>query len=77
MGANNGSSPQGTVDFTDISSIVAKFKNVPGALAKCRADVAPDVPDKIIDFQDISSVVDAFRGLPYPYPGPQAVDPCE
>ena len=70
VGGDNAASPQGTVDFNDISSVVDKFKNLPGAPSKTRADVAPDVPDKIVDFVDIPAVVDAFKGLPYPYEGP-------
>ena len=53
---------------------VDKFKNLPGAPVKARADVAPEIPDQIVDFVDIPWVVDAFRGLPYPW-GPSA-DPC-
>jgi hypothetical protein len=64
------SAPDGTVNFVDISCVVDKFKNLPSAPIKTRADVAPDVPDRIIDFVDIPSVVDAFKGLPYPYGGP-------
>jgi hypothetical protein len=77
VGANNPASPQGAVDFNDISSIVDKFKNLPGAPTKSRADVAPDVPDQIVDFSDIPAVVDAFRGVRYPFDGPPVVDPCE
>jgi hypothetical protein len=70
VGGANNQPPNGVVNFNDISSVVDKFKNLPGAPIKSRADVAPDVPDKIVDFVDIPSVVDAFRGLPYPYGGP-------
>ena len=76
VGTNNAASPQGTVDFNDISSVVDKFKGLPGAPSKSRADVAPSLPDKIVDFQDIPSIVDAFRGLAYPYAGPPVADPC-
>ena len=77
VGGNNAASPQGTMDFVDISSVVDKFKNLPGAPAKSRADVAPSLPDKIIDFTDIPAIVDAFKGNAYPYPGPPVDDPCD
>jgi len=68
--------PQGVIDFVDISGCVDKFRNLPTAPQKARADVinsnitqAP--PDRKVDFVDISAVVDAFRGSPPPLPGPQ------
>ena len=76
VGGNNAASPQGTVDFVDISSVVDKFKNSTGAPSKTRADVAPSLPDRIVDFVDIPSIVDGFKGRPYPYAGPPATDPC-
>ena len=63
--------PQGFVDFDDITAVVDKFINYPGAPGKPRADIAPDKPDLIVDFNDIPMVVDAFRVLPYPYGGPK------
>ena len=62
--------PDGDVDFDDITAVVDKFRNLPGAPIKARADIAPDMPDQIVDFTDIPAVVDAFRSLPYPYDGP-------
>lgn len=67
-GDGNQSPPQGTVDFSDISSVVDKFKNLADAPSKSRADVASGTPcttDQIVDFVDIPAVVDAFRGFPY------------
>jgi hypothetical protein len=58
--------PQGFVDFDDISSTVAKFKNAPNAPQKVRADVCPCALDQKVDFTDIPCVVDGFRNLPYP-----------
>ncbi len=63
--------PNGTVDFIDISAVVDKFRNLPGAPDKARADVSPAVPDRVIDFVDISYVVDSFRGNDYPFPFPE------
>jgi hypothetical protein len=58
------------VDFEDIAAVVDKFRNLPGALTKARADVSGSTPDRIIDFTDISFVVEAFRNLDYPFPVP-------
>jgi len=74
-------SPQGVVDFVDISAVVDKFRNLPGAPGKVRADlinstVSHPEPDRKIDFVDISYCVDAFRGAAAPLPGPPEVDPC-
>jgi hypothetical protein len=73
--------PQGVIDFVDISAVVEKFKNTPGALRKARADLINSTitlppPDQKVDFVDISFCVDAFRGsAPLPA-GPPLVDPC-
>ena len=64
------SAPQGLVDFDDISSTVAKFKNGPKAPQKVRADVCPCVIDHKVDFTDIPCVVDGFRQLSFPCPPP-------
>jgi len=74
-------SPQGVVDFVDISCVVDKFRNLIGAPRQARADVANSsagypLPDGQVDFVDISLVVDAFRGVAALPPGPPAVDPC-
>ncbi len=76
------SSPQGVVEFVDISGCVDKFKNTPGAPRKARADVINStvtlpLPDQKIDFVDISCIVEAFRGAPCALPGPPLTDPCE
>ncbi len=62
--------PDGRIDFIDITAVVEKFKNLPGAVIKARADLAGNIPDLVVDFVDISSCVDAFRGDPYPFDGP-------
>jgi len=67
--------PNGVVDFLDISAVVDKFRNLPGAPTKSRTDLVGSLPDLVIDFVDISSCVDAFRGLPYPFSGPDLA-PC-
>ena len=55
-------------DFVDVSAIVDKFKNVPGALSKVRVQLQPRVPNPNddISFLDISACVDAFKGIAFP-----------
>lgn len=55
---------------TDVTACLDKFKNLPGAPAKARADVEPDVADWLVNITDVTSVLDAFRGLTYPFDGP-------
>lgn len=74
-------SPNGVVNFVDISAAVEKFKNLPSAPIKARADVtsadvADPIPDLKVDFVDISYIVEAFRSEAVPPPGPPTVDPC-
>jgi hypothetical protein len=69
-------SPDGVVDFIDISEAVDKFMNRPDTLSKSRVDVAPATVDLVVDFVDISWIVEAFRGSPFPYAGPGTSDPC-
>ncbi len=76
--------PDGVVDFEDITAVVEKFRNEPGAPIKSRADlINSDVtnpePDRKVDFVDITFCVDAFRGFeqhPNPYLGPDPDDYC-
>ena len=74
--------PQGVVDFVDISAVVDKFRNLPSAPRKARADllnstVTEPKPDRKIDFVDISYCVDAFRSEAIALPGPPSLDPCQ
>jgi len=73
--------PQGVIDFVDISGVVDKFRNLPRAPRKARADlinsvVTNPIPDQKIDFVDISYCVDGFRGAASLPPGPPTADPC-
>jgi hypothetical protein len=73
--------PQGVVDFVDISAVVDKFRNLPTAPRKSRADIINSDtfqadPDRKVDFVDISCVVDAFRNTPCALVGPPTTDPC-
>lgn len=58
-------------DALDITGLVNKFKGVPGALQKARAQLQPAVldPSDEINALDIVSAVDAFNGKAYPYTG--------
>ncbi len=65
------SSPNGTIDLIlDCVGILDRFTNLPCAILKSRADIAPSDPNRIIDIMDAVRCVDAFRGGDYPYPAP-------
>ena len=64
--------PFNVVNFLDISALVDKFKDKPGAIVKSRADIEPNIPNRIVNFLGISRDVDAFQGKPYPFAGPYA-----
>ena len=64
--------PDGKADFLDIAAIVDKFKGAVGAPLKARADLGPNIPDRVIDFVDIQHAVAAFRSSGYPFGGPTA-----
>jgi hypothetical protein len=61
-------------DISDVSALVDKFRNAPGAPIKVQALLVDEVPnmDGDVDFTQISAGVDAFRGMPYPQVGPVA-----
>ena len=61
-------------DFSDISSLVDKFRGLAGAPVKARAMLQPNQPDPnlSVGFGSISAAVDAFLGRPYPFEGPVA-----
>jgi len=69
------SGPDLRIDFIDISATVDKFRNLPDAPIKARADLAGETPDLVVDFVDISRAVDAFRGESYPFDGPSPCPP--
>ena len=63
--------PDGRVDVTtDVTSILDKFKNLPGAPIKARTDIEPNLPDQKISIADVTYALDAFRGDGYPFSGP-------
>ncbi len=59
-------------DGVDVSSLVNKFKGLPGAPSKTAAQLQPNVPDPnvSVDALDIAASVDAFKGFRYPFDGP-------
>ncbi len=59
-------------DVTDLSQVVNKFKNGPGASIKPVALIQPNLPDLNTDVSvsDIVAVVDAAKQFAYPYGGP-------
>lgn len=65
-------------DVADISALVNKFRNAPGAPSKAQAllagapgnsfgQITHEVLNVDFGFSHISMCVDAFRGIPYPY----------
>ena len=72
--------PDGVVNVTtDVTAILDKFRNLPGAPIKARCDLAGVPPnDGVLDFKiailDVMWCLDAFIGSEYPF-APSA-DPC-
>ncbi|UCC32531.1 MAG: hypothetical protein JSU86_09655 [Phycisphaerales bacterium] len=71
------SPPDGVVGVpTDVTACLDKFKNLPNAVLKSRADIEPNVRDWLVNISDVTLVLDAFRGCPYPaMPDPPAYCP--
>jgi hypothetical protein len=61
-------------NIQDIASVVDKFRGLPDAIAKPRAQLQPSSPNPAaaINVLDIAAVVDAFKGASYRFNGPQA-----
>ena len=59
----------GILNALDITAVVNRFKNAPGAVPFEQANVWPCAPDgvigAVIDALDIVSAVDAFKGLAF------------
>jgi len=67
--------PPGTTtqpDAIDVTQLVNKFKNVPGAPGKAITQLQPNLPELNGDINalDIVAVVDAVKGFAYPFAGP-------
>ncbi len=66
--------PDASVDVTtDVTALLSKFKNVACAVVTARADLEPDVPDRLVNISDVTRGLDAFRGRSYPLSAPS---PC-
>ncbi len=59
-------------DAIDVTQLVGKFKNLPGAISKVAAQVQPNLPELNTDLNaiDLTVAVDAFKGFAYPFSGP-------
>ncbi len=69
------SPPDGRVDVTtDVTAILAKFRNTGEAPRKARADIEPALPDLMVNISDVTFALDAFRGHSYPFQPPS--NPC-
>jgi len=79
-GFNMNDLPNNLVDFTDISALVDRFRNINTAPDASRCDLGGNRPSGGlllgINFLDVSYGVDAFRGVGYPFTGPTAPLPC-
>jgi hypothetical protein len=66
--------PDGIVNVTtDVTSVLDKFKNLPGAVIKSRADIEPNKVEWLINITDVTYCLQAFVGGTYPpagWPGP-------
>ena len=69
--------PNGAVDITaDVTSVLDKFKNLPGAPLKARCDLEPELVDHLVNITDVTYCLGAFLGDTYPGPGfPAPTDP--
>jgi len=70
----NPPSATGQPDVTDVSQLVNKFKNLPGAPVKAISQIQPNLPElnANINVLDILAVVDALKGTKYAFSGPCA-----
>jgi hypothetical protein len=59
--------PDGSAGIVDVTALLDKFKNLPGALRKARADIEPALPDQLVNISDVTCGLDAFRGFGYPF----------
>jgi hypothetical protein len=59
--------PNGFVDLADIVAGLDKFRNLPGAVAKVRADNDPLTPDFLVTNFDFLNSLDAFQGAGFSF----------
>jgi hypothetical protein len=70
--------PNGTVDIIDVTAVLDKFRNLPGAPIKARCDLVGIPPndgklDLVISILDVTAGLNAFVGGQYTFP---PGDPC-
>ena len=78
--------PDGIVNVTtDVTAVLDKYKNLPNAVSKVRADLEgspagnPPLPDQAINITDVTYCLSAFLGEAYPpagFPPPGAPPAC-
>jgi hypothetical protein len=62
--------PDGVVNITtDVTSVLDKFKNLPGCVLKARADLEPNMRDWLVNITDVTVCLDAFLGTTFPPSG--------
>ena len=62
--------PDGIVNIpTDVTAVLDKFKNLPNAVMKSRADIDPNLPDWLVNITDVTFCLEAFLGFTYPPSG--------
>ena len=66
--------PQGVTNIADAGAIRNKFEGQLHAPSLSRADVSPQVPNRIANIEDVFFAILAFQGNPYPFGCPD--DPC-
>jgi hypothetical protein len=52
-----------------VTSVLDKFKNLPGSVLKARADLEPNVRDWLVNITDVTVCLDAFLGATFPPSG--------
>ncbi len=71
------SAPDGNVSVSfDVVAILDKFKNVPTAPKKARADISPNPVEGKITIVDVTRALDAFSGAPFPFAPVDPTTPC-
>jgi hypothetical protein len=70
--------PNGIVNISDVTAVLDKFRNIPGAPIKARCDLVGIPPDDaeldlVISILDVTADLNAFVGGEYTFPPP---DPC-
>jgi len=62
--------PNGYVDIIDATAIIDKFTNELDAPIKSRADIDPEIVNRLVEIADANRCLNAFSGFPYPFSDP-------